>query len=197
MCDAINHEEVYKKLIERCIEIFEKKETVNVTEIAVALMDLEEVPMHYPFHHFIVPAALLIATALKKDDSSEQVEKLLDIALERSQEVPGGSCGYMGNCGAAVGAGIYMSVYTDTSPMSTKTWSWCNELTGRCLQALAQIQGPRCCKRSCIIVIQEAVPFINEKLELELEFDRNFRCKYYKNNNDCKRHNCPFYPIEK
>ena len=31
-------------------------------------------------------------------------------ALRRAKQVAGGSCGYLGVCGAAAGAGIYMSV---------------------------------------------------------------------------------------
>jgi hypothetical protein len=30
-----------------------------------AMMDLSFVPMHYPYHHYILPAALLTASAIE------------------------------------------------------------------------------------------------------------------------------------
>ena len=52
-------EKVYGELKEKCIAIFEKGRSVNVSEVATALMDTEGVPMHFPYHHFIIPATFL------------------------------------------------------------------------------------------------------------------------------------------
>lgn len=184
---------VFEDLKEHCLELFRDRHSVNVSEIAVSLMEMPGVPMHYPFHHFIVPASLLTATAAAKGDSEERLREMLETAMERAQCVVGGACGNLGACGAGVGAGIYMSVYTDSSPMSEGTWSWGNELTGRCLQAIAQIPGPRCCKRTAFLAIREAVPYANEKLGVSLEYDKGQKCAFYRKNPDCKREKCLFY----
>ena len=187
-------EVIYEKLRGRSLEIFQRGKAVNVTDIATELMDVEGVPMHFPYHHFIIPAALLVATALEKGTEKEELTRMLEVALERAKDVPGGSCGNMGACGACVGAGIFMSVFTGANPMSGRVWGWANELTGRCLMALSKYEGPRCCKRAVYVVIEEAVPFINEKLNVELKYEKNLKCKYFSQNKECKRKKCQYYP---
>ena len=187
-------ERVYTLLVEKCMDIYKNSPKTNVSEIAIELMSMKEVPIHYPFHHFIVPASFLVATAVAKEDPEDWVQKMLEMTAERAKMVPGGACGNLGACGAGVGAGIFMSVYTGTNPMSGKTWSWANEITGKCLQAIAKVAGPRCCKRTAFMVIEEAVPYINEKLNTNLEFNAEQKCTFHEQNRECKRKNCPFYP---
>ncbi len=188
---------VFELIKERCLDVFDSARAENVMTLAEELMDMPEIPMHYPFHHYIVPAALLTVIAAERGDSRERLSDMLETAKGRAALVPGGACGNMGNCGACVGAGICMSVYTDSTPMSEKTWSWANELTGRCLIHLSSVEGPRCCKRACFMVLQEAVPFINEKLGTRLVINENQICKYYENNVQCRKNGCPFYPVQK
>ena len=187
---------VFEALKDECLEIFDKRPTVNVSDIAVELMSREDVPMHYPFHHFIIPAALLTAAAVSRGDSRERLAEMLTTAGERAKNVLGGFCGNYGACGAGVGAGIFMSVITDSSPMSVQTWDWCNEITGICLQKIASIGGPRCCKRTAFLSISEAVPYANSKLGTSLTFNEEQKCSFHERNKECKRKLCPFYPGE-
>ena len=99
----------------------------------------------------------------------------------------------MGNCGSSVGAGIFMSVYTSASPLSVENWKWANELTGRCLIRVSSYGGPRCCKRTCYLSLMEAVPYINEKLDLNIKFNEALICKYSDQNKECLKINCPFF----
>ena len=187
---------VFESLKDECLEIFDKRPTVNVSDIAVELMSREDVPMHYPFHHFIIPAAFLTAAAVSRGDSRERLAEMLTAAGERAKNVLGGFCGNYGACGAGVRAGIFMSVITDSSPMSVQTWDWCNEITGRCLQKIASISGPRCCKRTAFLSISEAVPYANSKLGTSLTFNEEQKCSFHERNKECKRKLCPFYPGE-
>lgn len=88
---------------------------------------------------------------------------------------------------------MFLSIYTDTTPLSERSWQWANELTGLCLQKISTIPGPRCCKRTGFLSVQAAVPYINEKLELHLKLREQIRCKYVDRNPDCKRELCPFF----
>ena len=187
---------VFESLKDECLDIFKTRPTVNVSEIALEMMSREDVPMHFPFHHFIVPASLLTAAAVSRGDSYERLDEMLETAKERSKNVLGGFCGNYGACGAGVGAGIFMSVYTDSSPVSAATWSWCNEITGRCLQKLASVEGPRCCKRTAFLSISEAVPYINEKLGTALTFNEDQICSFHERNKECKGKLCPFFPLK-
>ena len=72
------------------------------------VMALPQVHMHGPEHHAIVPCVLL--TAFHNCGGGNDLKEDLSVALKRGRQVPGGVCGYWGVCGAAAGAGIYMSV---------------------------------------------------------------------------------------
>ena len=187
---------VFDALLEECLEIRSERPTTDVSAIAVELMSREDVPMHYPFHHFIIPASLLTAAACDKGLNSGRLKEMLTAAGERAKNVLGGFCGNYGACGAGVGAGIFMSVFTDSSPMSDKTWGWSNEITGRCLQKIASYGGPRCCKRTAFLSISEAVPYANEKLGIHMTFNKEQTCTFHERNQQCKKTLCPFYPGE-
>ncbi|MDO4478043.1 MAG: DUF5714 domain-containing protein [Lachnospiraceae bacterium] len=181
---------------DNCLAIFKERPTTDPVAIAFELMNREDVPMHFPFHHLIVPAALLTAAAVSRGDDFEKLEKRLAVAVDRSKNILGGFCGFYGACGASVGTGIFMSIMTDSSPMSTTTWSWCNEATAKTLGKLAELGGPRCCKRSVFGVLTEIVPYANEKLGTTMTLPESVTCTFYERNRECKKTACPFYPKE-
>ena len=65
--------------------------------------------MHGPEHHAIVPGAIIAAV---RNTGYPVPEGAIEKALERASKVPGGWCGLYGDCGAAVGVGIAVSVLT-------------------------------------------------------------------------------------
>ena len=191
-------EEVFDQLLNICLSIFRSGKQENVVAIMEEMMDDPQVPMHYPYHHFILPAALLTSAAMvKQDKTEEELKEELLVAKERAKQVPGGFCGNCGACGAGIGAGIFMSVYTQSSPMSEQTWQWCNEITAVCLQHISSVAGPRCCKRTCFLSVQAAVPYIESKLGIRLPMPETILCKYKDNNTTCKKMACPFFAQSK
>lgn len=188
---------VYEKLQNHCVETLRAGKPLTADELVNEMMDFEEIPMHYPYHHFIMPAALLTLASMEEHVSAEALNDMLSVAQVRAKQVPGGFCGNCGSCGNGIGAGIFLSIYTDTSPMSTESWQWVNELTGGCLIAISKVPGPRCCKRTAYLSLQESVPYINEKLGLHIGLNDHIVCKYHERNDSCKKEVCPFYPTEK
>lgn len=73
------------------------------------------VPMHGPEHHSIVPGAIIAAV---RNAGYPVPDGAIDKALERAGKVPGGWCGFYGDCGAAVGVGISVSVLTNATPLT-------------------------------------------------------------------------------
>ena len=185
-------QEVYDDLKRICLEVYDEKQVLPVNLVLDRLMNLEGLPIHCPYHHFIVPAALLTETAVMTDASKDELTAWLATAEERAKTVPGGFCGNCGTCGAAVGIGIFVSVYTGASPMTVVNWQWANEATGKCLMRIAAYPGPRCCKRTCYLALQEGVPYINEKCGLALEIDPALVCTFTNRNPDCILAECPF-----
>ena len=75
--------------------------------------------MHGPEHHFLIPAVLLSAFYNVSGEPGEK-EKKIKQARKRAENVLGGFCGFYGDCGAAVGTGIFVSVITGATPLSQK-----------------------------------------------------------------------------
>ena len=185
---------VFQELKTRCLQAFHKNRPVPASALLMELMDFEMVPSHSPLHHFIMPAVLLtVASMAKKDASEAELSDMLEEAWQRAQHVPGGFCGNFGACGAGVGTGIFLSIFTNTSPHSVETWQWCSEITARSLQQISAVPGPCCCKRTCFLALEAAIPYIEEKCALTFPEDPPVVCRYSSANEICKRKECPFY----
>lgn len=161
--------------------------------LADAIMSVEGFPMHYPCHHYLVPAVLLTTVRAAQNRPGVSLEKDLAMALERAMTVPGGSCGFQGCCGAAVGVGIFWTVITDCSPVSGRPWGYANGATAKALTALAELGGPRCCKRCTWLALRSSLAQIQSLLKVELPLSHPM-CRYYSGNHECLRKKCPFHP---
>lgn len=186
-------QELFDRLREICMETRRAEESMSVTRMLTRLMDLEGLPMHCPYHHFIVPAALLTQAAVFEKRDASELSAWLDLAEERAKTVPAGFCGECGTCGSAVGVGMFLSIYTGATPKSVENWQQANEITGICLQKIAAYPGPRCCKRTSFLAVNEGVPYLNEKLGLEFTVETDPSCTYHNRNAECLEGECPFY----
>ena len=156
------------------------------------VMALPPVHMHGPEHHAIVPCVLL--TAYHNNGGGNDLKTDLSAALKRGRQVPGGACGYWGVCGAAAGAGIYLSVLLDSNPLDREHWPLPQTLVSRCLAANAAIGGPRCCKRTSRTAVREAVKYTAELTGVEMPLSE-IRCGYVRENRECIGQACPFFPM--
>ena len=168
-------------------------ESTDPLEMALTLMRHPAVKMHGPEHHFLVPAVLLAAYYNVTGDAS-LLEKKLKEAEKRAKQILGGFCGFYGNCGAAVGTGIFLSLVTDTNPLSVETWRLCNMLTAKTLMSIANSGGPRCCKRNTYLALTEATKFVREHLDVSMDADPEIKCEFTGLNKECLKGKCPFYP---
>ena len=186
----------YDKAADLCRDAFRREEEVAPLGLLEELMDIPGMPMHCPPHHFLMPALLLVLAGRAQKIPYEQFEEDLLEIEERAKEVPGGACGFYGNCGAAVGIGLFLSVYTGTDPHSEEYWGECNLATGRALQSIGEIAGPRCCKRNSFLALISALDTMEEFLHISIPRTGEIRCKYHDANPDCKGSDCPFFHKE-
>lgn len=159
--------------------------------VLAGLMDEPDVPMHDPVHHILTPAALLIA--YHKAGGALDLPRAITEVLRRGKKVPGGTCGFWGSCGAAIGAGIFMSVITGTSPYSDATWGLCNLATARCLEAMGALGGPRCCKRTSLLAVRTTALFVADHLGVTMSLPETIRCTHSPRNGECIKERCPFF----
>lgn len=180
---------------ERFIEICTKAETDDPVQLFSSMAHDEAVKVHGPWHHVIVPMALITAYWNVKRDFD--LESYLREAISRGCDVPVMICGLWGCCGSAVGTGIFMSVITRTGPISRgKRWGQCNKITSDSLMSISEMGGPRCCKRNAITSIRAACEFVRLELGVELHPSK-FVCTYDKENNECIGQRCPYYNNKK
>ena len=195
MGNIVLKDEIFGANKEKCLTLFDEKKT-DLYEMAAELMEIREIPMHYPYHHYIVPAVLLTACHGAAGGERGELLKKLDTAEQRARDVLGGFCGFYGACGAGIGVGIFYSVYQEISPLSQEGWAAANQATADALTAIAGVEGPRCCKRCCFLALYSARKTIEEKLGIRLSMPEQIRCSYSGRNLDCKKEACPFFAEE-
>lgn len=161
--------------------------------LARAVMHHPKVKMHGSEHHFLTPAALLTAWCNVRREPEERKRALVAEAKRRGSQVPGGTCGYWGACGAGIGAGIFVSLVTGATPRSKEPWALAQAMTAEVLATYAKVGGPRCCKRNTWLALLTASAFARKHLDTAL-VARGPRCEFSPMNPDCHRERCPFHP---
>jgi hypothetical protein len=185
VCDACHS----KAALEVLKEILSGTKSTDPAEILEQVMSHPSVPMHGPEHHVIVPAAIVTAV---RNSGYPLRDGAMEEALERASKIPGGWCGLYGDCGAAVGAGIAISVITGATPLTGKQRTLALAATSQALSRMLDEQ-PRCCKKASRIVIQSDVDFLREHLGINLPPAKKVRCTYTLRNRECARQKCPYY----
>lgn len=185
---------LYGELTDCCLSAFDAGQPRNPFALAELLMDCKSVAMHCPEHHFIVPAALLTATRLMQGATRETLEKDLKLAAQRASKVPGGFCGECGCCGAAIGCGIFAAVLAGASPKKETNWTQVNRMTARCLEQVASVGGPRCCKRVTYLSLGEAMRQSPALLGIDLGETPETTCHRYTQSKECRGVKCPYFP---
>lgn len=188
VCDACHREDAVGLIHSFCL----LTGMTDPVAIAMHLMDSHRLKMHGPEHYFLVPAVLITAYYNLKGDKNGKAVALLK-AKKRAEKVPGGFCGSHGNCGAAVGTGIFVSVITGATPLTDREWKASNMITARCLGKIANAGGPRCCKRNSRIAIDTAIDFVSRHLEIEFKQTES-SCRHSGMNAECLFSECGFYP---
>lgn len=170
-------------------------EGLDPLRIAAELMHDPRIKMHGPEHHFLVPAVLLAASSNLRGEQELKAARL-DTARQRAKQVKGGFCGHHGACGAGIGAGIYLSVLLEASPLSGREWQLANLATAEALKDIADQGGPRCCKRDTFLAIGAAARFVAQHLELDLPLEADAHCSFHARNRECRVAACPYFPVE-
>jgi len=188
----IPDEKIYAGITDIAIDGFNK----GLDPIAIMENAWEAMPkflMHCPEHHYLMAAALLAAYRKAEGSDEQQLRRDLTMALDRARNVLGGFCGLYGACGAAVGAGIFLSIFTQTTPYSTETWKDTTGITADCLKSISLLGGPRCCKRVCYTTAFSAADFMAEKYGIKLALPEKVICSRHEKNKECLGQACPYY----
>lgn len=165
----------------------------NPIEIIEKMMDQPFCHMHGPEHHVMVGAALL--TAYRNAGGDIDLHDALIEMMNRGQSVPGGACGFWGACGAGISSGMFVSIISNSTPLSVEPFALSHLMTSESLGQIGKIGGPRCCKRDSFISILAAVDFVKKNFDIQMELPDAVVCGYSAQNNQCIGKRCPFSKI--
>ena len=184
-------EERAKRILEACLQ----QKSNNPIEIFMNIANYDYVRIHGPEHHILDGAVLL--TAYFNAGGDINLKNSLDELMNRGLKMPGATCGMWGVCGAVSSMGAALSIIDGTGPLSTdSSWGKHMEFTSRALARLAEVGGPRCCKRDAFLSFQKAIEFVNDNYDVKLT-EINVECMYSQKNEQCIKERCPFYKHEK
>ncbi len=162
----------------------------NPIEIIEKMMAQPFCHMHGPEHHVMVGAALL--TAYRNAGGDIDLPASLAEMMSRGRRVPGGACGFWGACGAGVSSGMFVSIISQSTPLAVGPFALSHRMTSRSLGRIADIGGPRCCKRDSFLSILSAIDFVSEHFGVCMERS-SIVCRHSGKNNQCIAHRCPFF----
>lgn len=180
-------EEQGKKIIEECLSI----KSINPVDIFKSIASKGYIRIHGPEHHILDGAALL--TAFHNAGGNIDLPATLEELKRRGLAMPGATCGMWGVCGAVTSMGAALSIIDGTGPLSTDdTWGKHMHFTSKALAELADVGGPRCCKRDAYLSFQEAIKYIKDNYDVALE-SSDIVCDFSDENQQCIADRCPFY----
>lgn len=161
----------------------------NPVEILGKMMGLPFCHMHGPEHHVMVGAALL--TAYKNAGGDIDLESALHEMMNRGKSVPGGACGFWGACGAGLSSGMFVSIISQSTPLTQEPFGLAHRMTAKSLDKIGEIGGPRCCKRDSYLSVLSAVDFVAENFGVKME-KTAVVCSHSAQNSQCIGKRCPF-----
>lgn len=189
VCDSCHR----VKGVDLIIDLCAKTDLTDPIELAMQIMHDKSIYPNGPEHHTLVGAALM--AAYKNAGGDIDLEKSLAELRSRSMQIPGGTCGFWGCCGAAVSAGQFYSIISGSTPMTKDPWAAAGRLTSRILGRLADIGGPRCCKRTGFISLEETVDYVADTLGVKMDKPARIVCSFMGGNAECRKAECPFFPV--
>lgn len=186
VCDSCHRAGGVRFIMETC----RQSDSTDPIRLAQQMMSHQSIYPNGPEHHTLIGAALL--TAYKNAGGEVDLDNALDELQTRSLQVPGGACGFWGCCGAATSAGQFYSIISGSTPMARDSWGETARLTSRIMGRLADVGGPRCCKRTGFMALEEAVSYVAETRGVVMDRPERIVCTFKADNAECLGRECPY-----
>jgi len=179
------------------LEILAESDTsTNPMDVVDQALNHPSFKFHGPEHHSLVPAAILIAMknrGIPKEDGSPITYEIILEGIRRGSKIPGGFCGYAGNCGGCVGAGVAVALYIGSTPTRGPERKLAHAATVDALY-LSMDGLRRCCKRATNYGITAAMNLLKKEFDIDLgEVPAEESCQYSERNRDCEREDCVYF----
>lgn len=169
--------------------------TTDPIELIIHIMQKEYISIHGPEHHVLDGACFL--TAMHNTGVEFDLDTALDEMIERGKKMPGATCGQWGVCGSASSIGAALAILHGTGPLSNNQYYKDNlNFVSKALGNIAEVGGPRCCKRNAFLSLHTAIDFVREQYGIELP-KHKLTCCFSHQNKQCMASACPFWKKDK
>ncbi len=165
------------------------KET-DMIKLMALIRSNGSIPIHGPEHHAIVPGCIL---ATYRNLGGELTDAQILSGIKRGRTIPGGSCYFMGICGAASGVGSAFGVILGGNPCDGPKRGQSQYATMKALEKIQEMEAPRCCQRDVWVSLKLAAELSKELLDIELKADYEVICDQYELNAECINEACPIF----
>lgn len=192
ICDTCHAKDALTFIYEFC----SSTQLTDPYRMADEIMKHPSFNMYGNEHHVLTPAVVL--TTLKnlgcKNHKGKLVtDQMIAESMERASKIPGGWCGFYGSCGAGMGAGVAVSVFSEATPSTATERTWANKTTSKSLNRISD-NLEHCCKRSLKISISEALKTMKTIIKGDCNLDFNpDSCLFSSLNDKCVFADCPYF----
>ena len=186
VCDACHSKEALS-VIEHLCESSQEKDMLKLFR---HIREHPSIPKHGPEHHAMVPA---IIVTVYRNSGGKLPENALKTALSRGSSVIGGSCGFLGICGAASGVGIGFAIVLESSPVASHARTTAQKVTHAVLGKIAEYEAARCCHREVWTALKIASKLSEKFLHVKLLAEVEVKCDQKKFNQYCYGKACPIF----
>ncbi|MEA1923330.1 MAG: DUF5714 domain-containing protein [Pseudomonadota bacterium] len=152
------------------------------------------IPTHGPEHHALIPGIIL---STYRNLGGQITDEQIKAGIKRGAKLPGGACGFMGVCGAAMGVGTAFSIILNSTPMQGRARRLSQAATHSCLGKIIENEAARCCQRESWLSLEEATRLSATMLPVELETGPLPICEQFAQNPTCIKKECPLFPGSK
>ena len=187
VCDLCHIQDPIEVIKKVCLASRER----DMVKLLQAIRSHKKVPIHGPEHHALVPGVIL--TTYRNLGGNITDEDILT-GIKRGTQIPGGSCAFMGICGAAAGVGIAFSIILDANPLTPKRRRKVQKLVSRIIGKISGYDAARCCQRECYVALKEAASLSKEVLPVSLLAEFPLSCNQHSLNRECIKARCTVYP---
>lgn len=189
VCDACHAGEPLEITKRLCLN----SRDTDVFPLFYRISNLPVVPMHGPEYHSIVPGVLL---AVYRNLGGDLTDNQILEGINRGALVPGGSCAFMGTCGAAIGVGIAFGVILESTPLLARPRKIVQSVVAETLARISSKTAARCCRREAHWAFVTAAEKSAEYLPVTIRADLWTSCERWHRNDVCIKGSCPFYTRE-
>ena len=148
------------------------------------------IPLHGPEYHGVVPGVIL--ATYRNLGGTIADDRILE-AIDRGALVPGGSCAFMGVCGAATGVGIAYSTILEANPLKPVERQHVQRIVSEVIGELSSLKAARCCRREAHIAFTIAARESDGLLDTTLQAEEWRSCERHELNKECIKRSCPFF----